>query len=324
MKIEAFSHPKARDLSVPADDVLLYVPGRMTGVFDGASDSLGRRINGVPVGRLAAMAAAQAAAALPAEAAHWPAREILEMLSSAIAAHVPTDAGDGPASTTAMLALETLDGIRMLGIGDTGFRINGTDAQISELAPDRVSIPARVALFDLFLSRGISLADCEVASRKCIGKGLSWAVRSGTLSHAEADRILQCTLGKLAMPDAVDEASHLIRHGLQSQFRLANAADAQLGYGVLNGERPAMRYAIDQTIPYEGLASIEIFSDGYLTLPPTVSIEAWESWHADLELTDPHKIRKIPAVKGSTTTAFFDDRTVAIMRIRPVEMLDNG
>ncbi len=314
MKIEAFSHPKARDLSVPGDDVLLHLPGRMTGVFDGASDSLGRRINGVPVGRLAAMAAAQAAAALPAEAADWAARDILETLSRAVAAQVPTDADDGPASTTAMIAFEKTDGIRMLGIGDTGFRVNGGAAQIADLAPDRVSIPARVALFKLFLDRGEPMEKCEDASRACIGKGVNWAVNEGLLSQADAERILQGTLDQLAMPKAVDEASDLIRHGLQSQFRLANAEDAQLGYGVLNGSPLAMRHAIDQTIAHNGLASIEIFSDGYLAPPPMVSIDGWENQHADLETTDPYKISRSLAVKGSTPTAFFDDRTVAILR----------
>jgi hypothetical protein len=314
MQIEAFSHPKARDLSVPADDVLLHIPGRMTGVFDGASDSLGRRINGVPVGRLAAMAAAQAAAALPAEAAIWPEYDILETLSRAVATHVPTDADDGPASTTAMIAFEKPDGIRMLGIGDTGFRINGGTAQVAELAPDRVSIPARVALFKLFLSRGKPMEKCEDASRACIGKGLDWAVKDGLLSQVEAGNILQDTLDQLAMPKAADEASDLIRHGLQSQFRLANASAAQLGYGVLNGTPPAMGDAIDQTIAYSGLSSIEIFSDGYLSPPSMVSIQAWEDQHAELETIDPHKIAKPLAVKGSTPTAFFDDRTVVILR----------
>lgn len=314
MTIEAFSHPKARDLSVPSDDVLLHIPGRITGVFDGASDSLGRRINNVPVGRLAAMAAAQAAAELPIEAAHWPAKDILVKLSRAIAAYVPIAAGDGPASTTAMIAFEMDDCLRMLGIGDTGYRINGGQIMISELAPDRVTIPTRVSLFELFLQQGMTLENCEATSRDCIGKGLLWAVNSETLTQAEADAIAQNTLDELGMPSAAEEADHLIRHGLRSQYRLANAADAQLGYGVLNGSEPAMGHAIDKTIPFTELTSIEIFSDGYLNAPPSVSIEAWEGWHADLEVTDPHKIRKLPAVKGSTEAAFFDDRTVAILR----------
>ncbi|WP_435141872.1 hypothetical protein [Pseudopelagicola sp. nBUS_19] len=314
MKFEAFSHPKARDLSVPADDVLLHIPGHMTGIFDGASDSLGRRVHGVPIGRLAAMAAAHSASALPVEAANWPARDILEILSCDVGAKVPMNTGDGPASTTAMIAFNTPDGIRMLGIGDTGFRINGGDAKITDLAPDRASIPGRVTLFELFLSRGLPPLDCEMLSREGIGKGLDWAVSSGILSHVEADKVLQRALDQLALPQADEEAIHLIRHGLQSQHQLANVADAQLGYGVLNGTSPAMKYAVDEVIPYGGLVSVEIFSDGYLSPPPTVSIAAWENVHASLEQNDPHKIKIFPAVKGSSTTAFFDDRTVAIIQ----------
>ena len=261
MIFEAFSRPKARDLSVPSDDVLLHIPGRMTGVFDGASDSLGRRINGVPVGRLAAMAAAHAAAALPTSATTWTASEILSTLSAAIAAQVPTDPGEGPASTTAMIALFVPEGIRLLGIGDTGYRINGGPVCVTDLAPDRASIPARVALFELFRQRGLLAEDCEARARLCIGKGLDFAITSNMVSQSEADQILQIALSKLPATDASDDAIQLIRRGLQSQHQLANAVDAQLGYGVLNGDIPAIQYAIDQTFSIADLSTIEIFSD---------------------------------------------------------------
>ena len=313
MKIEAFSHPKARDLSVPADDVLLHIPGRMTAVFDGASDSLGRRINGVPVGRLAAMAAAQSAALLPDDAFDWNAKDILNRLSRAVALNVPTNAGEGPASTTAMIALEGPSGLRMLGIGDTGFRINGGAAQISELAPDRVSIPARVALFKLFLQQGEPVDACEAKARACIGQGLDLALEEDVLTRAQADDIVRLALDHLAMPTGSADAETLLLHGLQTQFRLANAPDSPMGYGVLNGDYPTLTHAIDQFVPYVGLTSLEIFSDGYLDPPAHVSIDAWEARHASIEAADPHKISHAPAVKGSTPTAFFDDRTVVIL-----------
>lgn len=312
--LESFSRPKARDCAVPSDDVQLHVPGRMTGVFDGASDSLGRQIDGVPIGRLAALAAANAAAALPTEAINWPAENILERLSAAVSEDVQTGAEEGPASTTAMIAFEGTDAVRLVGIGDTGYRINGGPTRVAELAPDRVSIPARVALFRHFQTCGETVQTCEAVSRTCIGKGLAHAVSEGILTQGIAERIIQQVLDLNAAPKLEEDAINLLRGGLQSQFHLANALGSQLGYGVLNGARPDSSHAIDIRVSYQDLATIEIFSDGYLSPPKEVTIAAWEDNHAAIERQDPHKISKALAVKGSTETQYFDDRTIAILR----------
>ena len=313
MIFEGFSRPKARDLSVMADDVLLHLPGRMTAVFDGASDSLGRRIDGVPVGRLAALAAARAASALPLEAGDWPVEDILPRLSTAIADDVPTEADEGPASTTAMIAFERPDGVRLVGIGDTGYRINGQQSHVQDLAPDGVTIPARVAAFRILQGRGEAVETCEVAARMVIGQGLDRAIEDGVLTKAEADKVTRSALEGLTGV-AAEEALDLLGGGIQKQHRLANAPDKNLAYGVLNGAVPDLRFAIDRHVDKTALRSIEIFSDGYLRLPDDVSIAAWEALHADIERLDPHKTQHELAVKGSTRKQFFDDRTVAILR----------
>ena len=66
MRFEALSRPKAHDLSTPPDDVLLHVPGKVTAIFDGATDARKRRVGGVPFGRAAAALAAARATSLAA------------------------------------------------------------------------------------------------------------------------------------------------------------------------------------------------------------------------------------------------------------------
>ncbi len=312
MQFEAFSHPKARDLSVPADDVLLHVPGRVTAVFDGATDTHGRRKNGVPMGRLAAMIAAEALAGLPADAASWDAADILKRLSAAIADAAPHDGLGRPASTTAMIAFETPDALRMVGIGDTGYRVNAGPAQITELAPDDVTISARVTLFKMLQAKGLPPAQCEIRSGRAVGNGLDAAIADGEIDDTQMLAVLEDAIA--ARPDAAQEVARFLRAGLQQQHRFANVSDHPLGYGVLDGSMPESTFIVDALVSRDGLRSVELFSDGYMVLPDEARIAAWEASHAHIEAVDPHKIGMAPAVKGSTDSAFFDDRTVAILR----------
>ncbi len=312
MQFEAFSHPKARDLSVPADDVLLHIPGCVTAVFDGATDTHGRCKNGVPMGRLAALTAAQALAGLPAAAANWDAKDILQRLTAAIAAAAPHDGVGRPASTTAMIMFETPDALRIVGLGDTGYRVNAGPARITELAPDDVTIPARVALFKMLQAAGLSTDQCEIRAGSVVGGGLDAALAGGDINPSQADAILEVAIA--ARPDAAQEVEAFLRSGLQHQHRFANMSDHPLGYGVLDGSAPDPAFIVDAQIVRDGLRSLELFSDGYMVMPTAPTIAAWEASHAQTEVADPHKIGVAPAVKGSTERAFFDDRTVVILR----------
>lgn len=62
------------------------------------------------------------------------------------------------------------------------------------------------------------------------------------------------------------------------------------------------------------ITSIEIFSDGYPSLPAVPSVAAWEAAFRSAETEDFSKIGRYAAVKGSTTTQFHDDRSVVILR----------
>ena len=101
--------------------------------------------------------------------------------------------------------------------------------------------------------------------------------------------------------------------GLRHQHRFANNRDARLGYGILNGTPPICTTAVDRMLDRKAVTTLELFSDGYLAAPEQATISAWEAAHAHLEETDPHHTETPAAVKGSTSTHFFDDRTIAIL-----------
>ena len=313
MRFEALSLPKARDLSTPPDDVVLHVPGRVTAVFDGATDARKRRIHGVSFGRAAAMAAAQATAGLPVEAADWPVDRILSELSAAVGRSVPPDTDGGPASTTAIIAFETHGKVRVVGLGDSGFRINNGPVENFDLMPDRASIAARVALFEA-LRKVHDAEETEAMAQRYLGFGLDQAMEDGAISKGEALAITEMAIAAASLPGAEGEIAELLSGGLRRQYRFANNPDARLGYGILNGTEPICTTAVDRFVDRDSIATLELFSDGYLSAPQAATIAEWEATHARLEEADRHHITDPAAVKGSTATHFFDDRTIAILR----------
>jgi hypothetical protein len=83
-----------------------------------------------------------------------------------------------------------------------------------------------------------------------------------------------------------------------------------LGFASLNGKDMIMDGIADFTLPKSDVQSLEIFSDGYLTQPSGVRVADWEQEFARVEALDFHKTAAYPAVKGSTTREFCDDRTI--------------
>lgn len=312
MRFEALSRPKARDLSTPPDDVLLHVPGKVTAIFDGATDARTRRVGGVPFGRAAAVAAAKATSLLPGEAAHWPVEKIMSELSAAVGRSVPPDTEGGPASTTAIIAFETESGIRLVGLGDSGVRLNGGLVESFAIPPDRASVPARVALFQTLRPRH-NAEETEALSQRYLGIGLDQGVEDGAISREQAQGILDLAILAANLPGAEDEIAALLSGGLQRQYNFANSPEAHLGYGILNGDSPMCTGAVDRMLDRAEVVTLEMFSDGYLDAPAEVTVAAWEESHASLEARDFHHINDPAAVKGSTSTHFFDDRTIAIL-----------
>jgi len=312
MNLEIASYSKYRAPGRLGDDVPLVIPGSVFGVFDGATDARGTLINGLAAGRLAALTVARATAALLADPAarDLPAGDIIAHLSAAL-----TRRTDGlelaiPPSTTLALCIDTGANWRFIALGDSGIRLNGRDVLCRNKIIDDVSTHARVALFAHLQSQLSNPDAVEIASRRGIFLGLDKAVADGVLPDRLARQIVLDTIAATGLSAHADVVRTFLSGGICTQHRYANASDNALCFDTMNGTAPVLGQMIDQTRPKEAIQSIEIFSDGYPDLPTQVSTAAWEAAFAEAEAVDFHKIGRFATVKGSTTTEYFDDRTV--------------
>lgn len=315
MRIEVYNRSKFRDGSDPGDDVPLVVPGLVYGVFDGATDPRGTRVDGIAAGRLAALAAAAAMAELAQDpqTAAMPGRRIIEHLAAALRRESRGLDLFIPPSTTAAIALDCGADWRFLLLGDSGLRINATEVFRSEKLIDRVSTFARVAVFKLLRSRHDVDDDVEMSARATILLGFDHAVGRGLLSATEAKEIVDATAWETGLAGQVELVDRFLSGGIQIQHQFGNSHGNPLCFETLNGTPSALEELLDFTRPKSEITSIELYSDGYAALPDEPTAAAWEAAFARTEAEDFHRIGPFATVKGSTALEFFDDRTVVIL-----------
>lgn len=315
MKLEVLNVSKYRTTAQVGDDVPLVLPGHVFGVFDGATDPRGTHVDGVGAGRLAALTVARAVAEIAMEPA------LQRMTGDDILAHVSGRLSDKtaslklpiPPSTTMAVALDCGTDWRLLAIGDTGIRLNGSEILRREKPIDDISTLARVAVFKELCCSGEEPDQIEAAARRAILLGLDQAVEEGVLSAQVARTIIHDTIRTLGFQQHHVIVERFVRGGIQTQHEFGNLPDNPLGFDTLNGTLPCRGELIDLTRPKGSVQCIEIFTDGYPKVPDTASVAAWEAAFAEAELEDFHKIGVHASVKGSTSAEFFDDRTVIVL-----------
>jgi hypothetical protein len=315
MRIECASFSKYRDGLRPGDDVPLILPGVILGVFDGATDAEGTMIDGVGAGRFAALTVAQAAAriAMTDAGRRMDAPALLGVLSGALAQVTAHLALRIPPSTTLAMAMDCGTDWRFVLLGDTAIRLNGREVLQKSKLIDDVSTHARVAVFAHIRQSEDDPDRAEMAARRAIFLGLDQAVDEGVLDADLARAIIADTIRTTGLADHAAIVADFLKGGIRTQHAHANTTGHPLCFGTMNGTTAGLDDVIDITRPKNSIHSIEIFSDGYPTLPESVSLTAWEAAFAAAEVLDFHKCGPLATVKGSTTTEFFDDRTVLIV-----------
>lgn len=315
MRLEALNISKYRDGSAPGDDVPLVLPGAVYGVFDGATDPKGTVVDGVDAGRLAAtiVASEMAAIALEPGAGTLPGKDIVNRLSIALKTRTDPLALEIPPSTTLAVALDCGATWRFLLLGDSGIRLNGAEVFHHEKRIDLVSTLARVALFSRLCHQHTDLDEAERLSRKGIFLGFENAVLEGMLSTSDAKAIVESTVAKAGMGADRDIVERFLMGGIQTQHRFGNATGNPLCFDTMNGTDQQLNELQDFERAKSTVSSIELFTDGYPSIPPDVSVAAWESAFHSAEAQDFHKTGRFATVKGSTSTEFYDDRTVIVL-----------
>jgi hypothetical protein len=322
MRVECLSVSKYHAPGKPGDDVPLILPGQCYAVFDGATDVNGTIINGAGGGRFAAL---QASIALTAEiAAHGPGAltqtDLIAAVNARLAAALSVQSekqGKRITSATTMALMEVVGDIyRFTLVGDSGVRLNGTEVFQTLKPIDDIMSAGRVALYHHLKRQGGDHATLEALSRRGVFHGFDAAIPElisadeAVALVSEAERMLA---GKLA-PHYLAFADSLLRAGIaKGQYAYTNVPDHPLGYAVINGTTSQGFGITCFERPRDTVQSVEIFSDGYLDLPETVSMAAWEELAARIEREDPTKTLTYWGVKGSNPEQLFDDRTVIIL-----------
>jgi hypothetical protein len=315
MRTEVFNRSKYRDGSAPGDDVPLVIPGAVYGVFDGATDPRGTLVDGMAAGRLAALSVATelATLAIDASAKSMPGKDIIRHVSKALKTRTDPYNLPIPPSTTLAAAIDCGETWRFLLLGDSGVRINQTEVHRCEKIIDRVSTVARVAVFQSLLSKDADTDRVEMAARNCIFLGFENAVAAGLMSRVGADKVIEETLEETQLDSISDLIAEFLQGGIQTQHRFGNATGNMLCFDTLNGAMPHLGELSEFERKKTDVTSIELFTDGYACLPDRATAQAWEGAFQAVEEQDFHKTGQFATVKGSTSTEFFDDRTVVIL-----------
>lgn len=315
MRLELFNRSKYRDGSAPGDDVPLVVPGVAYGVFDGATDPLGTVVDGIAAGRLAALTVASEMTAIALDRS-WrmrPGPDIVERLSLVLKVKTDPLDLDVPPSTTLAVALDCGATWRFLILGDTGIRLNGSEVHHHEKILDDVSTAARVAVFNDLSRISSDLDKVEQRTRRAIFLGLEIAIAERVLTQDRALEIIDNAVTATALHEDRNSVAAFLMGGIQTQYKLGNAASIPLGFDTMNGTLPQRGELRDFECAKADITRIEIFSDGYPTLPSGTDAAAWEDAFQTAEESDFHKIGDLATVKGSTSTEYFDDRSVVIL-----------
>ena len=312
MKISSFTLPKDRNLRVPNDDTVLILPG-LLGVFDGATSPQKAR-PAASSGRIASQAAAAAVAglSLTEDLATLAPASVFAAISARIRAASAKAGMEGKPSTTMALAVLAEDHLRFLSVGDSGFRVNGSQIIRREKPIDDVSTLNRLAVHAILSARHDDPDEVERLSRGVSFEGHAEAVEHGVLTAAEAGAIRDDLVARFAGLTNPDDLCDFLDRGIRQQFRFANRTDHPMGFSTLNGDETALDDIIDERLPRNDVTSVEIFSDGYFLLPDAVSVAAWEEAFARTEAEDFHKLHRFANVKGSTSREFADDRSVIV------------
>ena len=315
MNFDLFSRSKYRANDKSGDDVALVLPGVCFGVLDGATDAEGRDLNGIPYGRAASMVASQVLAEilLPYRNREKDAEKLLaDLCTSYERAFENYDLNQLPATTVAM-AIDCGDNWRFLSLGDSGIRINGSRVLKHEKLLDSISTEVRVSIFKTLAEKFDDPDEHELMTRQAIFLGLAEAQSRGLLSEDVVEMLIEETIDNLKLSGISEVVRVFLLLGIRHQNRFSNSDENILCYDIVSSRKPILGQWVEEFIPKREVKTIEIFSDGYASYPEDVSIVAWEKEFSRCDEVDFHRIDEFAAVKGGTSSEFFDDRTVVVV-----------
>lgn len=325
MRIEAFSEGKDPAHPEANEDRFVVLPGRAYAVIDGVTDRLGTRYDGMLAGQYGAVLVKEALEEILGRRDHGidDARTLVPRLTAVIAAaygrHGTLAAARADTnrrfSATLALVMERADSLELLLVGDSGVRLDLRRDVRQDKDLDLVTANARRAAWAVIVTRTGDGAVRERLSRKVTWggtrqapDGLEGLLDAADLRAIEAAAIAANRARLPHLPPADIEA--LVRGGIvNAQGGHQNNAGSILGYSCLDGFDVPLGFVHHERVARAGLATVELYSDGYFKGGEGFGIAAWERAFEEVERADPAKIGDYPSVKGTIGAIKADDRT---------------
>lgn len=331
MYLEALTCPKDPARPETNEDQMVLRPGVVLAVIDGATDISGERFDdtsdaNATGGRLVSRAMAEALTNWDGGGAEFPPQPeiVLDEMNKAIVSlyrrigrfDAARANGDARFRATFAGAFFWRDVIRLVCVGDSGFRVNGAPVLEKHFPGDAVLSAARSAGWRLLIARGFEETKVRSAARQFIVKGLANTENLEQLGFSQSD-VLSIETDVLSRSDVLAAVSgdtsqirHILAGGLEAIRKDPAAYDALAmdGFSDFRSGLTTADFARDE------VSTLEIFSDGYPTQPDGVSIAAWEAALNHVDRTDPDRINGWPGTKGCDQGKFGDDRTIIISK----------
>lgn len=331
MQIEALSASRDPCDEAANEDALVVLPGRAYAVIDGVTDRSGQRFEGMLSGRYAArLAARELEQHLDAAMVAAPMRAVTHLTAAFAAVYdragtLEAARADWGLRIACTLALVTTDAttLRIVLVADSGVRLNGTEVVREDKPLDHITSTLRACTWRLAAARVEDSGVREHAARAVArhgtaqpAEGLPPPLTGADLPALHAEALARCRADLPGLP--VDVMDKLLAAGIVGgQGPHQNNPASVLGYSCLDGfpVPPPLIRCLER--PLAEVQSVELYTDGYFQPGEGVGVAAWEAAFADVERTDPAKVGRYPAPKGSTDQSWADDRTYLAVRFRP-------
>ena len=329
MQIAAFSAAKDPDRPEANEDRFVVVQDRLYAVIDGVTDRTGRRYDGRTGGRVAADATEAALLSLAAEGAHptLDAAGLLARLNASFQAayrrHGVLEEAKAAESSrfgsTLALAVDRGDRFGFFFVGDSGIRFNGGEIVRHDKDLDHIIATLRGFAYHKVAKAGADPTATELASRALCWRGVGSlpAEAASWIGEADLAEIREAALARLTseLPKIpVADITRMIDNGIiGAQGGYQNRPDLVLGYSSVDGFSLTVAGIEAFDRPKAGIATLELYTDGYFALPDRPTIAAWEAMADEVERVDPAKVSLYPSTKGSLGRIRADDRTVVIV-----------
>ncbi len=325
------AHPEANE------DSLVIMPNLGYAVIDGVTDRNGTRFDGMLSGQFASRVVQRAievfllAQGQPdqPDLQFQGAEHFIDYLGRAIhAGYARNNALESTAADfklrggcTVMAAMIIGDRLEIIGLGDSGIRINGTDL-LQVLKPlDDVTAILRRETWRYFEALGLGEHECDRHASLMTWQGTQNQPAGAPTAAPDVvatieQRALAACQGHLPhVPDA--ELLLLIQHGIShGQGKFQNVTEPVLAYGGIDGYPVPHTFIVTRSYKLADVETIELFSDGYFKPGDGFGAAAWEAGFAEVEAEDPHKLGRYMSTKGTTPLQYTDDRTYLGVRLK--------